>query len=441
MSDAYERKLNDSMGLDFPNIRLPDDMGGGVFQPRVQTRDFYKKSTTFNLKYPETVGEDFNTVTNYNSNASSHYAKSRIADKGRQGPDDEPGILKDSMEPFVFFEFMEITPKKKLDRLENMGEAGKKARTHSSRKGNAMNFSKAAGGGNTDPNDLEFQGTYYSLLQDYMPDSVTGDSNPHQGSTMLEAAGEAGKGGWFTAALRQYAGSIALYMPTDIQINDQIVYNEATRKVAGILEGGMADLSGESAGTVATSQASMTALGTGVGALSEKYIPKLLGKAFPKATEFIADKGKVLGGFLGAAGASIVSDEYQRSTGKATNPHDYMAYQSTGLRSFTFTFTFLPDSKDESDQVTKIIKQFRVAAHAKRNDSLTLTVPDHVVTSFHGAGDMIQMPPTVIEAVNITYNPNNTSFFKDGNNPVEVAMSITLKEIVPLYRHDIEGGF
>jgi len=441
MSDAYERKLNDSMGLDFPNIRLPDDMGGGVFQPRVQTRDFYKKSTTFNLKYPETVGEDFNTVTNYNSNASSHYAKSRIADKGRQGPDDEPGILKDSMEPFVFFEFMEITPKKKLDRLENMGEAGKKARTHSSRKGNAMNFSKAAGGGNTDPNDLEFQGTYYSLLQDYMPDSVTGDSNPHQGSTMLEAAGEAGKGGWFTAALRQYAGSIALYMPTDIQINDQIVYNEATRKVAGILEGGVADLSGESAGTVATSQASMTALGTGVGALSEKYIPKLLGKAFPKATEFIADKGKVLGGFLGAAGASIVSDEYQRSTGKATNPHDYMAYQSTGLRSFTFTFTFLPDSKDESDEVTKIIKHFRIAAHAKRNDSLTLTVPDHVVTSFHGAGDMIQMPPTVIEAVNITYNPNNTSFFKDGNNPVEVAMSITLKEIVPLYRHDIEGGF
>jgi len=408
MSDAYERKLNDSMGLEFPNVRIKK---GDVFQSRVQASDFYRKRITFNLKYPETVGEDFNNVTNYNSNSSSHYAKSRIADKGREGPDNEPGILKDSMEPFVFFEFMEITPKKKLDKLGMMGEAGKKARTLNSPK--AMGFAKA----------------------------VTGDSNPHQGSTMLEAAGEAGKGGWFTAALRQYAGSIALYMPTDIQINDQIVYNEATRKVAGILEGGVADLSGESAGTVATSQASMTALGTGVGALSEKYIPKLLGKAFPKATEFIADKGKVLGGFLGAAGASIVSDEYQRSTGKATNPHDYMAYQSTGLRSFTFTFTFLPDSKDESDQVTKIIKQFRVAAHAKRNDSLTLTVPDHVVTSFHGAGDMIQMPPTVIEAVNITYNPNNTSFFKDGNNPVEVAMSITLKEIVPLYRHDIEGGF
>ena len=430
MSDAYERKLNADMDPDFPNVKLKN---GDIFQPRVQAREFYKKKNPFNLKYPSTVGEDFNTVTNYNSNASSQYAKSRLADQNKNS-----GIQKDAMEPFVFFEFMEITPKKKLDRLENMGEAGKKARTLTSPKG-PMALAKAAGG-NKDPNDLAFQGTYYSLLQDYMPDGISENNNPHNGSTMLEAAGQAGKGGWFTAALRQYAGSIAMYMPTDIQINDQIVYNEATRKTAGILEGGLDDLSAESAGTVATSQAAMTAAGAGVGALSETYIPKMLGNLAPKISSFIADKGKLAGGFIGAAGASIVSDEYQRSTGKASNPHDYMAYQSTQLRNFTFSFTFLPDSKEESDQVTQIIKSFRRAAHAKRNDSLTLTVPDHVVTSFHGAGDMIQMPPTVIESVNITYNPNNTSFFKNGNNPVEVAMSVTLKEIVPIYRHDIEGA-
>ena len=427
MSDAYERKLNADMDPDFPNVKLSKD---DIFQPRVQAREFYRKKNPFNLKYPSTVGEDFNTVTNYNSNASSQYAKSRLADQasGR-------GIQKDAMEPFVFFEFMEITPKKKLDRLENMGEAGKKARQLT-----AGPMKLAGSASNKDPNDLAFQGTYYSLLQDYMPDGISEDENPRSGSTMLEAAGQAGKGGYFTAALRQYAGSIAMYMPTDIQINDQIVYNEATRKTAGILEGGLADLSAESAGTVATSQAAMTAAGAGVGALSETYIPKLLGNFAPKISSFIADKGKLAGGFIGAAGASIVSDEYQRSTGKAANPHDYMAYQSTQLRSFTFSFTFLPDSKAESDQVTQIIKSFRRAAHAKRNDSLTLTVPDHVVTTFHGAGDMIQMPPTVIESVNVTYNPNNTSFFKDGNNPVEVAMSVTLKEIVPIYRHDIEGG-
>ena len=435
MSDAYERKLNADMDPDFPTFinnldgKLGNPKGDGkLFQPRVQARDFYKKKNPFNLKYPSTVGEDFNTVTNYNSNSSSQYAKSRLADENS-------GIKKDAMEPFVFFEFMEITPKKKLDRLENMGEAGKKARQLT-----AGPMKLAGSASNKDPNDLAFQGTYYSLLQDYMPDGISEDSNPHSGSTMLEAAGQAGKGGWFTAALRQYAGSIAMYMPTDIQINDSIVYNEATRKTAGILEGGLDDLSAESAGTVATSQAALGTVGVGVGAFSEKYIPKMLGKIAPKISSFIADKGKLAGGFIGAAGASIVSDEYQRSTGKAANPHDYMAYQSTQLRSFTFSFTFLPDSREESDQVTQIIKSFRRAAHAKRNDSLTLTVPDHVVTSFHGAGDMIQMPPTVIESVNVTYNPNNTSFFKNGNNPVEVAMSVTFKEIVPIYRHDIEGG-
>ena len=169
MSDAYERRLNANMDPDFPNVKLKN---GDIFQPRVQARDFYKKKNPFNLKYPSTVGEDFNTATNYNSNSSSQYAKSRLADENS-------GIKKDAMEPFVFFEFMEITPKKKLDRLENMGEAGKKARNLT-----AGPMKLAGSANNKDPNDLAFQGTYYSLLQDYMPDGISEDSNPHSGSTM-----------------------------------------------------------------------------------------------------------------------------------------------------------------------------------------------------------------------------------------------------------------
>lgn len=54
---------------------------------------------------------------------------------------------------------------------------------------------------------------------------------------------------------------------------------------------------------------------------------------------------------------------------------------------------------------------------------------------------MIQLPPLVIESVNVTYNPNNSSFFMENNNPVEVAMSVTLKEIVPIYMQDVEAGY
>jgi hypothetical protein len=54
---------------------------------------------------------------------------------------------------------------------------------------------------------------------------------------------------------------------------------------------------------------------------------------------------------------------------------------------------------------------------------------------------MIQLPPCVIESVNVSYNPNNTSFFKENNAPVEIALAVTLKEMVPLYSADVEAGY
>jgi hypothetical protein len=148
-----------------------------------------------------------------------------------------------------------------------------------------------------------------------------------------------------------------------------------------------------------------------------------------------------MGAITGGAAAGIIGNEIQRHTGEKMNPHEYMAYQNTSMRTFTFSWTFLPDNADESKECAAIIKQFRLAAHATRNDYITLTVPDHLVVSFHGAKDMIQMPPVVIESVGVTYNPNNSSFFKHNNSPVEIALSVGLKEIAPIYKADVEHGW
>ena len=145
----------------------------------------------------------------------------------------------------------------------------------------------------------------------------------------------------------------------------------------------------------------------------------------------------VIGGTLG----QIAQTEVQRHTGKIMNPNELLQYQSTGLRSFTFNWTILPDNQNESDQAAGLIKFFRKSAHAKRTSSTLVTVPDHVVTSFHGARDMIQLPPCFIETVNVTYNPNNSSFFRRNNSPVEIGLSVVLKEIVPIYAHDVERGY
>ena len=416
-SSAYDRRQNIKHGL------FGDDKD---FIEQV-TRGFYTSSNPFRLKYPLTVGEDSHVTVNYNTNQSSEFAKSRVKDPN--------GIDETSFEPFVMFDFMEIIPDKKQERIGAMQNSKNRLIA-----GKAMNFAGAAAGKTKGGFDIKADAENEKLAQTVYAILDTSPKGPHSDEPSIsQAAQEADEGGFLTQAKRQFKGSISMYMPTDIQVNDSIVYNENTRKTMGIIEGVLdKDIDRTaSQGSVLTSAGTMGAAGFGLGTIFEK----LNSGATSKIGKFVGSKGGAVSGFIGAAGASIVGDEYQRSSGKASNPHDYMAYQSTTLRSFTFTFTFLPDSHEESLEVTQIIKSFRSAAHAKRNDALTLTVPDHVIVSHHGAGDMIQLPPCVMESVNVSYNPNNTSFFMQDNNPVEVGLSVTLKEIVPIYKQDVEAGF
>tara|TARA_B110000914_G_scaffold191519_1_gene178120 strand:- start:374 stop:1012 length:639 start_codon:yes stop_codon:yes gene_type:complete len=211
-------------------------------------------------------------------------------------------------------------------------------------------------------------------------------------------------------------------MPTDIQINDTMIYNEDTRKLGAQIEG-LANNSTDALNlTVLTDPAVLAAAGAGLGAIP--FVPG--GAAI----------GAVLAGSIGA----IAQTEVQRSLGQVMNPNELVRYQQTGLRTFTFSWTILPDNEYESDQAAGLIKFFRKSAHARKQNVTLVTVPDHVITSFHGAKDMIQLPPTFIESVNVTYNPNVSSFFKRNNAPVEIQLSVSLKEIVPIYQDDVEGG-
>ena len=85
----------------------------------------------------------------------------------------------------------------------------------------------------------------------------------------------------------------------------------------------------------------------------------------------------------------------------------------------------------------KILKMFRSAAHATKKSAVTLLVPDHLVVSFHGGRGMVQIPPVAITGVSVVYNPNNVSFFQVDNAPVEIDMTLTLQELVPIYKEDV----
>lgn len=359
----------------------------------------YRKTERW--KYPETVGNDTYTDNiNFNSHDSSEYAIERM-----------DNISEATREPFMLFEFMTID--------EDKAQAKIKA-------GSQQIKNTAAAIKNLTSrtvNDTE------AVIVDAKEKFIHGMNN--RGISKEELAG-----GWTeikdkvsefitdasTPAERNYTGSVALYMPTDIQINDSMVYNEDTRKLGAALNSFASGEDGELVNWVtATDPAVLAAAGATAGIIP--VIP--------------APLTAVITGSIG----TLVQTEMQRHTGKVMNPNELARYSQTALRTFTFNWTMLPDNEYESQQAAGLIKFFRKSAHAKRTSSTLVTVPDHVVTSFHGAKDMIQLPPCFIESVNVTYNPNNSSFFKRNNAPVEIGLGVTLKEIVPIYAQDVERGY
>ena len=223
---------------------------------------------------------------------------------------------------------------------------------------------------------------------------------------------------------------VAMYMTPAISINDSMNYSQESRKTAAMWDK-ISNWVSSDVKLGETTPGGVT--GEDVAVVSSAFATEVAG-----SLGFLT-KG-IIGGGLSGAGGNVVGDEALRRMGKALNPNEYMQYKNTALRTFSFQWKMLPDCDKESADCAEIIKIFRAASHANKKSELVLTIPDYIHVSFHGVGGMINLPPMVISSVGVTYNPNAASFFKQNNNPVEIDLSITLSEIVPIYRDDVEFG-
>jgi len=387
----------------------------------IKENKFFTTEKPFSFKYPSTVAENFKEEINFNTHDSSEYAlvRSSIDANGNQ-----LGIDDDAIEPYVIFEFMRLMTDDKKKALSKWQDKNNFTRRNSSALKKEIYDAKDA----TAPqsaDDIEAGAEKNFVMH-------------AENRALIEASGI--EDSMFDKAKRVFGGSIAMYMPTDIQINDAIGYSEESRQIAAMLE----DF-GTSDKVNNATMFNPTTIAAGAGGVS--WLADAASKstntriAGSKITKWLSKGNVGLSSILGYGAGGVISDEMQRHHGQALNPNEYMAYQNTPMRSFSFNFTFLPDSAEESTEATDIIRQFRYAAHAEKRDNLTINVPDHVVVSFHGANDMIQLPAVVIDSVNVSYNPNNTSFFKHNNAPVEIGLAVTLKEIAPIFKGDVERGF
>ena len=358
---------------------------------------------TQHWKYPETVGNDtiYDDI-NFNSDETSEYAVARMSH-----------ISTATHEPFMLFEFMKVDN-------DDYGTGTANAITGFG-SDVATTFKNAIGKGETDIVGNHNNANSIAVDEDTSLMDKAEDTF-EKIKSWAKSIGNLVK--------RKYTGSIALYMPNDIQINDQMVYNEDSRKMGALAETLFSENYEDAFNpTTLTSQAALTTIG-------------FLGGKIAGKIPFIGSKGSgVFSALAGAGLAELAGNEIQRGSGKIANPNEILMYQSTAMRTFSFSWTILPDSLDESKQAAGLIKMFRMSAHARKDNLMIVTVPDHVIVSFHGAKDMIQLPPCVIESVNVTYNPNSSSFFKENNAPVEIGLVISLKEMAPIYAGDVDKGY
>lgn len=140
-----------------------------------------------------------------------------------------------------------------------------------------------------------------------------------------------------------------------------------------------------------------------------------------------------------------------RTIGQAINPQLQVLFEQTGFRSFQFDFLFTPYSKEETEEVKKIIEFFKYssAPEIKRGsfgfaESLFVDVPYPFEIKFLYKGKenpyVHKMGRSVLENVSVDYGPNGWATFNDGS-PVQIRMTLQFLETVIVDKNRIKAGY
>ena len=191
---------------------------------------------------------------------------------------------------------------------------------------------------------------------------------------------------------------------------------------------------GENAATLAN--AAVTALNTGIS------IPGL------DSDTQGAVRAAISGAAIGAIGSNVSSKSViARSTGQIMNNNLELLFQGVNLRSFPFTITFSPRDDRESRMVKDIIRRLKQSMAPKVGDKaagaaggIFLKSPDVFQLKYlkdgtdHPFLNSFKLAALTGMTVNYT-NAGTYTTYEDGT-PVNLRMSLTFKELNPIYAED-----
>lgn len=167
--------------------------------------------------------------------------------------------------------------------------------------------------------------------------------------------------------------------------------------------------------------------------------------AIKGGSETLAAFGATMAKLPGAFGAADVGSALSASTGTALNPFKEVIFEAVDFRSFAFKYKFLPKSREESDEVKRIIDLFKFHMHPEISaGKLFFIYPSEFqITYYFGSEEneyVHQFRPCVLESMDVSYGGDQYSSFPDGH-PTEINMSLVFRETEILTRNMIgENG-
>jgi len=134
-----------------------------------------------------------------------------------------------------------------------------------------------------------------------------------------------------------------------------------------------------------------------------------------------------------------------RSSGQILQSNLELLFNNVTLRSFPFTFDFTPREPAEAQMVKRIIRTIKKATVPKRGNGVFINSPDLFQFQYVAGGQkqhpfLNKFKVGVVENVSVDYTASGTYATYSDRTPVHVRMSLSFKEINPIYMEDYDDA-
>ena len=245
-----------------------------------------------------------------------------------------------------------------------------------------------------------------------------------------QATGGAGPNGTSRSLLLQRRNiqktgtAIGLYMPPAVNVQYNMDYSDGEIGVMGeALYGLFKEYQNGTLGWDSINNAAGT-VGTGL----EKMTVDMIDKVIPGA-----------------------KDLYAIEQGAIITPRTEMMFRGTGRRSFSFSFTFIPKSAEETQIVHKIIKEFKIGmspTFKTSGSTREMTIPDVFSIQYmhiNGPNNYInKIGKCYLKTMDVSYGGDKFVTYnadKEGAPPQKTTISLSFQELEIMDRTLVEAGY